>query len=300
MCHVILGSLSVNRHIAQTMSSDPALRAVLVGELRRQVKGWDSTPSQGSSGEGEEEHGTESRPPPASIVVDAIHLTFTLETLRHVMRGSRRRRSSGRRRTAAAVGVGAGAGIGGGSPGTGDRTMPVEEEGGDGERVSWPFRSLYGQDNYYGGAGGGAGRYDAGAFGEEPVEGSDDDWSLDRKLVADIAELMLSAASVRGSEAVSVRRDTFNRRACLHSTGTRFPVEPVCRIVDERTSLLLCLSAKFFIGIYGVLFFCCFRVFQGCPHRHAQSLGGGGRACVPGKMRMRSCAVSLLTPHTLP
>ena len=219
--------LSQNRHVAQTMSSEPALRAVLVGELRRQVKGWNSYPSQSSasaSGAGEddgrtpgddpaqgvslsEEGHSGSRPPPASIVVDPIHLTLTLETLRNVMRASRRRRNSGRRKTAAAVGVGPGVRTGWGSGGTDDRAMSVEEE--EGDDVPWPFRSLYGEDNYYGEAGGGEGGYDAGAaavvaFGEEPVAGAKDHWPLDRKLVADIAELMLSAASVRGSEAVRV------------------------------------------------------------------------------------------------
>eukprot|EP00752_Nemacystus_decipiens_P014349 g12766.t1 len=224
VCYRILAVLSQNRHIAQTMSSEPALRAVLVRELRRQVKGWNSNPSQSSgpgegvqtSGHGQDEsaqgvslseegHG-ESRPPPASIVVDPIHLTLTLEALRNVMRASRRR-SNSRRKTASAVGAGPGlgAGTGWGSEGTSDsRAMLIEEEGAD---VPWPFRSLYGEDNYYrgtGGAGGGVRGYDAGAgvaLGEEQIEGSDDHWPLDRKLVADIAELMLSAASVRGSEA---------------------------------------------------------------------------------------------------
>lgn len=244
--------LSQNRHIAQTMSSEPAIRAVLVGELRRQVKGWNSSPSQspgasdsdpdygsgpgsgsdtgrggrgsgdgrnepaqggvGAAGEGRDR----SRPPPASIVVDPIHLTLTLETLKNVMRGSRRRRDSGRKESdaaaaaapAPAVGSGSGAGAGWGSQPRGDdgRVAPAVEE-----EVPWPFRSLYGEDNYYyyyyggGGAGEGDGSYDAGAaavaLGDEAVAGSGH-WPLDRKLVADIAELMLSAASVRESEAV--------------------------------------------------------------------------------------------------
>ena len=234
MCYRILAVLSQNRHVAQTMSSEPAMRAILVGELRRQVKGWNSGPSQGSgpasdegkkegeggqqsSGDGRDEpvpgaassgegHG-DSRPPPASIVVDPIHLTLTLETLRNVMRASRRRNS---RRKAASEGSGAGV-AGWGSEGTGDRTAPLEE----GEDVPWPLRSLYGANNYYGGAGGDNGSYDAEAgvaFGEGPVGGGADDdhsWPLDRKLVADIAELMLSAASVRGTEAVRSFRPEF-------------------------------------------------------------------------------------------
>lgn len=230
LCYRILTVLSQNRHVAQAMSSEPALRAVLVAELRRQVKGWNSSPSQGSgsaSGAGEQEgqssvdgrgesaHGaassrerqSDSRPPPASIVVDPVHLTLTLETLRNVMRASRRRNS---RRNKVAVATAGGAGAGWGSQGTGDQTMPLEEEGKD---VPWPFRSLYGEDNYYGGAGGGDESYDARAdvaFGEGPVvAGAGDHWPLDRKLVADIAELMLSAASVRGSEAVRGCRPEF-------------------------------------------------------------------------------------------
>lgn len=285
LCYTILAVLSQNRHIAQIMSSEPSLRAVLVGELRRQVKGWNSNPHDHTSGSSsipgtgseEEVHSSpgdmvgesvqgvsagagggaatergsveerqgSSRPPPASIVVDPIHLTITLETLRNVMRASRRRnREESSAEAAAGIGVHSGADGGWGSETTGQSgrsTLTSEEEG-----VPWPFRSLYGEDNYHGRAEGGGGSYGAEAadtLGEEPIAVSSA-WPLDRKLVADIAELMLSAASVRGNEAVSAWRTEFMLAA-----------EPMCYVfyvepcVSPRQRPLLLVMVDFSLGL---------------------------------------------------
>ncbi len=188
------------------MAEEPSLREVLVEELRRQVKGWNSSPGAGPSGgaglgsgeegglrspeahgyggsalapmagvdlgagagagarsrggagaaaggEGEGHDDGGLRPPPASIVVDPIHLTLTLETLRNVMRASRRRKRGESESESESSGGGSGSGIGSssvrtaGSGSGGRRTMPgVQAEE---EEMPWPFRLLYGRDNYH-------------------------------------------------------------------------------------------------------------------------------------------------------
>lgn len=212
--------LSQNKHVARRMSRDPAIRAVLVGELRRQVKGWNHAGSgadddheakdekqqrRGGLADGGEGATAAARPPPATIVVDPIHLTLTLETLSNVMRASRRDINSSRRRSTAeepgAAGLNRRFGAGGGS---GGRTAVARED--EEDEVPWPFRFLYGENNYEGAAGY---AHDGGNEDDDTIIASvggviSGPWPLDRKLVADIAELMLSAASARDSEGVSL------------------------------------------------------------------------------------------------
>ena len=45
LCHEILNVLSSNEHVAARMAKDPALRAAVVGEVRRQLFGWNSAGS---------------------------------------------------------------------------------------------------------------------------------------------------------------------------------------------------------------------------------------------------------------
>ncbi|CAN0190381.1 unnamed protein product, partial [Ectocarpus fasciculatus] len=220
VCYRILTVLSQNKHVARRMSRDPAIRAVLVGELRRQVKGWNHAGSgadddhkaedeqqqqqrRGGLPDGVEGGTAAARPPPATIVVDPIHLTLTLETLSNVMRASRRDISSRRRSTAAVEPGGAaelhrrfGAADGSG----GGRTAAREHE--EEDEVPWPFRFLYGENNYEGAAGHAydGGNDDDAIFANSEGGNISVPWPLDRKLVADIAELMLSAASARDSE----------------------------------------------------------------------------------------------------
>ncbi|CAM9371604.1 unnamed protein product [Pylaiella littoralis] len=262
--YVMLTLLSQNKHVAQRMSRDPAVRALLVGELRQQEEEeegeelvWEEAQSApagsfspqssmgvaGGAGEGGVEAAA-ARPPPTTIVVDPVHLTLTLETLSNVMRASRcgcRSSSSsggssgsssssgsdsrGRIQRSATSPAPAPAPAGGGgevgdtssefeetgcsssSYGSGGEwTMPDVEDEGDG--VPWPFRLLYGEDNFDWEAAGGRGEsgwsyYDEGAAaatGRGEQVSSVGYWPLERKIVADIAELMLSAASARDSE----------------------------------------------------------------------------------------------------
>ncbi|CAB1100005.1 unnamed protein product [Ectocarpus sp. CCAP 1310/34] len=220
VCYRILTVLSQNRHVARRMSRDPAIRAVLIGELRRQVKGWNHAGSgadddheaegekqqrMGGLADGGEGATAAARPPPATIVVDPIHLTLTLETLSNVMRASRRDINSSKRRSTAeepgAAGLNRRFGAGGVS---GGRTAAGEDEE---DEVPWPFRFLYGENNYEGAAGYayGGGNEDDDTIIASVGGGISGPWPLDRKLVADIAELMLSAASARDSEGAVAR-----------------------------------------------------------------------------------------------
>lgn len=240
VCYRILTVLSQNKHVARRMSRDPAIRAVLVGELRRQVKGWNHAGSgadddhkpedeeqqrRGGLADGGDGATAAVRPPPATIVVDPIHLTLTLETLSNVMRASRRDINSRRRNTAAELGGVAELNrrfeAGGGS---GGRTAAREDEE---DEVPWPFRSLYGENNYEGAAGY---AYDGRSDDDDTIIDGvggviSGPWPLDRKLVADIAELMLSAASARDSEGVSLGPRERLRRESSWSFGPELSQE---------------------------------------------------------------------------
>lgn len=239
VCYEILNVLSSNEHVAARMAKDPSLRAALVGEVRRQIVSWKSSDSgdeqyapeqihdgapgegdfqgstpparqvrqirrltggmgvegrnrldtetdpvgsaaEGSDGNGNPKHNvagasselvagdidvTEANAAAGTIILDPFYAALTLRTLSNVMRASR---------------------IGAGQP-----SAAASQSGSSVSlKLPWPARVLYGGNDYD--------KVQSDGAAEEAAE-----WPVERKLVEDLAELMLSV-SARGPEGVSI------------------------------------------------------------------------------------------------
>lgn len=231
----MLNVLSSNEHVARMMAKNPAVRSAVVGEVTRQLHGWNAVegppeiaPDEANdanitSQEDEHTDSTSAFPPPprhprqgrrlsrigdltagveevtyegykrpssygavtgqekdgvvygdvaaGTVVLDPFYAALTIRTLSNVMKASR-----------AVLGTPE-------SPAEAFKSGVSNRSSGEKRELPWPAHIFYGANNYDGDSDCGEGEYS-----EYEVV-----WSLEQKLVGDIAELVLNIGA-RGSE----------------------------------------------------------------------------------------------------